>query len=678
MYLINQIKNNLVKRVKFGENLIYIYFLKLYELYKKWLPEEVFATEVMNIDPANFHSMKFGGSCIIVPFFEFDDQTIEMIRLEMAQKFQNSELDYETFKNIYNDYQHLVKEQDFAKIIFNINNSFFAKFKKGLHRARVFKNEENLFILHYVKLYDSLYPLYKDQKVDYQKFCFLHQQYAPFLSESDFAICLGLNYGTYRSIKQRKKKDGSGSETVLFSNPKIDYFKVDIEKLQQLYRNKSINYYQFKEIYLQYANGLKEDEFARILGIPFNTFDNYRRKKSLNLIILKKSLSLEEKNEILLNCRKKGLTRRFINYKEFLKYYEPYQEYVSITDFAYIIGIKQRSIYSLKKGSKILALDFDYSSQIANMIKQELMIHHCSFINYQGFLELFSKYTNYVSETKFSYLLGISLSGYYKIKNHENELVSIDLYKKERSIIKHYLKENKMYTWEDFELLGKMVELDIEKILVLYFGEGKTDIIQKYFHALKINKQLFLGKAPLINTSLADEIVTFCQNYAKAVCINLRCTYLADDIAAEAMIYVLENCGSFEINFGNEWWDVYKPYLVGIMKNWCKIQKSKISVSLDSSVDDSTKTRTRYNFVASYDDNYCALEETLNENNDDIYSQVVSAIKYGLELDEIATILSKRLCLKPKEVLDIIKKQMINENLVHEKQDGTFQLSYKI
>lgn len=677
MYLINQIKNDLAKKVEFGETLIYISFLKLYEPYKKWVPEGIFATEVMNIDPANFHSLKSGGTCTVVPFFEFDPQTIEMILLEMEQKFQDSELDYETFKNIYKDYRHLVKEQDFAKIIFNINNSFFQKFKKGIHRARIFKNEENLFIIHYVKLYDQLYPLYKGQKIDYREFLQLHQQYAPFLSESDFAICLGLNYGTYRSIKKRKKSDGSGSETVLFSNPKIDYSKIDIEKLQQVYRNKKINYYQFKEIYLQFGNGLKEDEFARILGIPFNTFDNFRRKKSLNLVILKKALSVEEKSEILLECRKKGLTRRLINYQEFLKYYEPYQDYVSITDFAYIIGIKQRSIYSLKNGSSILALDFDFNSQISNMIKQELMIYHCSFVSYQEFLGLFSKYSNYVSETEFSYLLGISLSEYYKIKNHENESASIDFYKTKRNIIKHHLRESKMYTWEDFEFLGKMIELDIEKILILYFGEDKMDVVQKYYYALKINKQLFLGKIPLINTSLAEEIVVFCQNYAKAVCINLGCTNFIEDIAAEAMTYVLETGGSFEINFGNEWWDFYKPYLVGIMKTWCKIQKSKASVSLDTPVDNSAKIRTRHDFIASSVDNYSDLDEIFNETDDDIYSQVISAIKYGLEINEIITILAKRLCIKPEEVLDIVKKQMINQNFVQENQDGTFQLTRK-
>jgi len=675
MYLINQIKNDLAKKVRFGGTITYDSFLVLYEPYKKWVPEGIFATEVMNIAPANFHNLKFGRMCNIVPFFEFDAQTIEIIRLEMEQKFQGLKLDYETFKNIYKDYQHLVTEQDFAKIIFNINNSFFQKFKKGLYCARIFKNEENLFITHYSNLYHMLYPIYKGQKIDYQRFLQLHQKYAPFLSESDFAVCLGLNYSTYCFIKKRKKSDGSGSETILFSNPKIDYSKIDIEKLQQVYRNRKINYYQFKEIFLQYANGLKEDEFARILGIPFSTFANFRRKKSLNLIILKRALSVEEKAEILLECRKKGLTRRPINYQEFLKYYEPYQEYVSMTDFAYIIGIKQRSIYSLKKGSKVLVLDFDFNSQVSDMIKQELMGYHFSYISYQEFLVLFSKYNNYVSETEFSLLLGISLSEYYNIKNHENESAQIDFYKTQRSIIKHNLKESKMYTWEDFEFLGEMVELDIERVLILYFGEDKMDIAQKYFYTLKKNKQLFLGKIPLSNTSLAEEIVVFCQNYATKVCTSFRCTNLIDDIAAEATTYVLENCGSFEINFGNEWWEFYKPYLVGIMKVWCKIQKSKSSVSLDAPVGNSAKIRTRYNFIASSDDDY--LDEIFDENNGDIYSQVISAIKGGFEINEIITILAKKLGIRPEEVLNMVKEYMINQNLVQENRDGTFQISHK-
>lgn len=683
MYLINQIKNDLAKRVKFGETLVYASFLELYELYKEWVPEGVFATEVMNIDPANFHSLKSGSTCTIVPFFEFDAPTIEMIRLEMEQKFQNSELDYETFSGIYKDYQHLVKEQDFAKIIFDINNSFFYVFKKGLYRARIFKNEENLFIIHYAKLYDLLFSLYKEKKIgknkkiNYQAFLQLHQQYAPYLSETDFAVCLGLNFGTYRSIKMRKKSDGSGSETILFRNPKIDYSKIDIERLQQIYRNKKINYYQFKEIYLQYGNGLKEDEFARILGIPFNTFANFREKKVLNLMILKRALTEKEKAEILLECRRKGLTRRYITYQEFLGYYEPYKDYVSVTDFAYIIGIKQHSVHCLKGGSNALALNFDFNSQISNMIQHELMMYHCRSVSYQEFLELFSKYSNYVTETEFSYILGFSLSEYYKIKKHEEAVAPIDFYKVKRNIIKHWLKESKMYTWNDFEFLAKMVELDIEKILILYFGEDKMAISQRYFQALQTNGQLYLGKTPLQDTTLVDVIADFCKNYAKAVCINLGCTHLVDDIAAEAVAYVLENCGSFEINFGHEWWDFYRPYLVGIMKNWCRIQIFKTSISLDAPIGNSKKKRTRYDFIASTEDGYSEIDEIFNENNGGIYNQIISAINSGLDIEEAILILAKRLGFQPKEVLDMAKKQMIDQNLVQENQDGTFQLARK-
>lgn len=92
MHLINQIKKDLLKKVNFGETLVYDSFFELYEPYKQLIPEGIFATEVMNINPANFHSLKFGGTCTIIPFFEFDDQTIEMIRLKMEQQFQDSML----------------------------------------------------------------------------------------------------------------------------------------------------------------------------------------------------------------------------------------------------------------------------------------------------------------------------------------------------------------------------------------------------------------------------------------------------------------------------------------------------------------------------------------------------------------------------------------------------------
>ena len=665
MYLINQIKKDLAKKVKFGESLNYISFLKLYEPYKKWVPEGIFLTEVMNFNPAIISNFKLGKNYTIPPFFEFDEHIAETIREEMEEKFQNAELDYETFKHIYEEYESMIKEQDFAKIIFNINNSMFHKFKKGLQRARVFKKEENLFLQYYNRLYDQLYPLYSGQKINYQKFVQLHEQYAPFLNESDFAYCLGVDYCV---LKER--------EIYLFRHAKIEYPKEDIKKLHQIYRNKKINYYQFQEIFLQYGNGLKEKEFARILGIPFPTFGSFKYKKTVNLIICKRALSKEEKKYILLECRREGLSRRPINYQEFLKYYEPYKNFVSPTDFAYIIGIKERSIQTLKEGGNVLALDF-IKSEAVNMISQELLSYHYCLISYQKFLELYAKYRDYLSEVEFFYLLGLPRERYYIIKKYKEKETRLDFFKTERKIIKHQLKESKLYTWEDFESLGRMVELEIEKILALYFGEDKVDVVQRYFYALKTNRKLYIGNLPLKDTSLAEEIIIFCQKSAKIVCVGLECPHLIDDIAGEAINYVIENCGSYEINFGKDWWSFYKPYLVGIMKNWCKIQKTIKTISLDESIGDSNNEYTRYNFIASNNVMLPNIEEFIDEDNDNMYEWIVSAIEYGLKMDEIIAILSKKLGIKAEEVLKCIKDFMLSQNFVKENKNGTFQLAFK-
>lgn len=677
MYIINLIKNDLAKKVEYDTIIKYKGFLELYKPYKKLIPETVFATEVMNIAPANFHSLKSGGTYKIKQFLEFDSSLIELLRDQMESRFKKSTIEYDVFRQIYEEYKQIFNEEEFAKKIFNINDSFFKSFKKKLCPARVFQDDENLFLKHYNNLYDKFYLIYKDHEINYQQFLELHALHAPFLTETDYAVCLGLNLGTYNSIKKRRRKDGSGTTTKLFYNRKIDYSNINLDELQKLYRNRKINYYDFQEIYSQYGTTLKEDEFARLLGIGFNTFDNFKRKKTVNLIIFKKNLSAKEENEILFSCRKKGLTRRLIGYNEFLEYYEPYSQYVNTTDFAYIIGLKQKDVSSLKEGKKALALDFIFSNQIVNMIKQELLLLHGTEITYVKFLKLYEKYSEYMSEIEFCYILGFSLSKYYKFKKNSLITCIIDIYAIERRIIKHQLLDNKMYSLADFEELAKMVELSTDQVISLYIGEDKKDVVLKYLDALNKNNGLYLGNIPLQDTSIAEEIVLFCKNYAKAVCIKLNCLKYADDIASKAIVHILENCGSYEINFGKDWFDFYKPYLVGIMKIWSKIQKFEEVLSLDAAINKNDKVRNRYNFISKPNNDYLDVDDFFDQN-EDLYSQFINAINYGLEINEILSLFSQRFGKEPQEVLNEIKNIMVNQNYVQENIDGTVKLIREI
>lgn len=186
--------------------------------------------------------------------------------------------------------------------------------------------------------------MYSKESVNYKRFLELYEFHAPFLSETDFALCLGLNFSKYRSIKKCRNKgaNGNGYQTKLFVFPKADFSSINTQKLEEEYRNKSINYPEFKDIYEKYGTKLSEENFARLLGISISTFNNFRLKDNINLNILKKKLSPEETRKIIAECRERGLTRRFITVEEFYYYYEPYKESININDFGFAIGITSK------------------------------------------------------------------------------------------------------------------------------------------------------------------------------------------------------------------------------------------------------------------------------------------------------------------------------------------------
>jgi hypothetical protein len=666
MKIIDSIKCKLVSQVVFGSKIKYQDFLNLYRPYSKLVPELIFATEVMNIKESNYYSLKHNDENLtIMPFFVLSKEEKEKIKAEMVKRFTNYSLNYSTFIGIYNDYSSMITEMDFAKEIFDINNSFYYKFRAGDYNALVFKSDENKFLNHYDIYYDYFYSLYKGQRIDYKTFKKLYDEYDLDLPEDDFAACLGISYNNYRSIKRNKRKSKKGdSYTLMFKVPKFDYSKINISELLGKYKNKTVNYLEFKKIYDQYGISIEENEFARIVGIRWGTFENYKAKKDINMIILKTELSEAEKMQVLENCRVRGLTRRLIDYNEFQKLYNPYKDYISESDFAYIIGIKQKSICEMKNSDKkSLALKFDLNNETMELMRREVTDLHNKYINYIEFQTLHSKYSAFISETEYTKMLGISLPEYYTIRNHPCEKTLIDFYKIERKIIKHQLTENKTYTVDDFNNICDSVGIDLEHLFILFFGESKESIKDKYLEALQLNGKLQIGDVPLSKNAPVEEILNFCKNYAKAVCINLYCPEIMEDIASEAVRYTLENCGCYEMNFGQNWQEIWKPYMVGIMKMWCRIYKSKQNISLDKNYDNA-KGKTRHDFIASFDEE---SDFTCDVAGDNLYNQIILAIEKGMDMNNVIEKTAEKSNIKPAELLKLIKKHMIENQII--KQD---------
>ena len=79
----------------------------------------------------------------------------------------------------------------------------------------------------------------------------------------------------------------------------------------------------------------------------------------------------ELKQSIVLDLRKRGYTNKKIDYKEFLRIYEPYKEKFKESEFANILGISYRNWQYIKnKGRKTIILKKELSKEKKKELEQ--------------------------------------------------------------------------------------------------------------------------------------------------------------------------------------------------------------------------------------------------------------------------------------------------------------------
>ena len=168
--------------------------------------------------------------------------------------------------------------------------------------------------------------------------------------DKEFAKILGIEYYNYRRLKS-----GKCNARILKEKAKGVIEKREREIVEELigkgYREKSISYEQFKELYEPYEKEMIDKEFAEILGI---TYDSYNQLKSgrMNARILKKANEVSEKRkkEISEELIGKGYSGKSISYEQFKKLYEPYKKEMIDKEFVEILGITYNSYNQLKSG----------------------------------------------------------------------------------------------------------------------------------------------------------------------------------------------------------------------------------------------------------------------------------------------------------------------------------------
>ena len=291
---------------------------------------------------------------------KLEERNNEIIQELKDQGYANRKINYEEFLRIYEPYKEEMSEKDFS-LLLGISEGNFINLKY---------RRKNVIILKDKKIEDKLISEIRDElirkgyankKINYEEFLQLYDPYKGKISESKFALALGLSYVRFSNDLKYKRRN-----VIILIDREEQEQKFLTEQIKKElkakgYANKKIDYEGFLKIYEPYKEKMSEKKFAGILGISNSFFRQLRSGRS-NAIILKDEKEQERLEE---EIKKELISKRYMNknitYEEFLKIYEKYKKIISEKNFAKILGITELNFRDFKyKRRKTTKINFNY------------------------------------------------------------------------------------------------------------------------------------------------------------------------------------------------------------------------------------------------------------------------------------------------------------------------------
>ena len=705
------IVSDLRKKGYTNKKIDYKEFLRLYEPYRDRLKESEFAN-VLCISYGNWqHTKNDGVKTTILKKVLSEDEKKELEELkkfivsDLIQKgYRNKKIDYKEFLSLYEPYREKLKESEFANILCISYGNWQHTKNDGVKTTILKKvlSEDEKKELEELKKFivsDLIQKGYRNKKIDYKEFLRLYKPYRGKLKESEFANILGISYSSWRSIKY------NGTRTMILKEEKTADEKKKLEELKKFvvsdliqkgYRNKSIDYKEFLNLYEPYKGMLEESEFANVLGIANPNWKTikYNGKR---VIILKKELSEDEKEEleelkqsIVFDLRKKGYTNQRIDYKEFLILYEPYKEKFKESEFANILGISYSSWQAIKnKGQKAIILKREKSEDekkeleelkkfiVSDLIKKG---YANKLIDYKEFLRLYEPYKKKFKESEFANVLGISYGNWKSMQNNGTRAI-INFEYNYYIRLEHLFKENKEYDLTYFDKVSKNLGLSVSKIVEILTREQQINL-EELLNTLHKREKIFIGKTRISESFIqkyGEMISDIMHKYSKSIGRKLHTSFYSEDFAQETIIYVIENKGSIERNFEE---DLALQRMIAYAKVRCKYMHYRVFtqkkvVSLDESISEDGKL-TRYTRVKAKEnvqkDAEKREEEIETAEGDTPITVIQQCLLNGMNREESLAFVMKKFDLSQEELLQVLTEELSKRNSIKVAQNGEVYL----
>ena len=462
-----------------------------------------------------------------------------------------------------------------------------------------------------------------------------------------------------------------------------------------LYKGERIRYDEFINMYNEYSDKLTEVEFADLLGvrrkvfIDFkNLYEKYNKRKLT--ILANRNLSEKEKVEKILEIIEKyNLNKgKKIEYTFFKEMLGEVKTELTEVEFANLLGISDSNLRHSRNSNmqmrifKNCKLDNEKIEMIRKQIIQKYegkRTYYKSNENNKGtvdFLELYKPYKIYFSEKEFADLLGISEKNLWYVKNKIGNPQIKDIEKRKKiEGIKSELEKMIYLGKNEIEEMCQKLEISVDDFIIYYINNGnffETDI---YRYSLNVNNGIWTRKGKIEETD-ANKYAEMFIKIAQTATINVKKDYneknYEEDIQYNTLLYILENCSDLVKNF---------KYDLKLMEKmiWFRArQYAKIQYILELQ---NNSKKTSYNDATTSSKNITNNSRASNieiEKNDIDDEQLIDIFKeyltQGYSKEIILKKLSKILNIKSTEIIERMKKCLIEKGQVKQNDDGAYEI----
>ncbi len=216
--------------------------------------------------------------------------------------------------------------------------------------------------------------------IDYAKFLRLYKKYEDVISEKEFASILEINYSTMINGTRVKvlKSMPREIEQLIQRNEKTLKRRIieDIVYSGKIGISQFITYPRFLEFYESYKEILTEKEFGKLLEIRIENIKTGGRSKILNSMtdeIKKQNEKCAKAIIVELIKTKRVIPGQLMNYKNFLKLYEPYKSISTDREFATVVQYDIDNVKYNGMSATILKSYINKRMQDTDEVKEDIV-----------------------------------------------------------------------------------------------------------------------------------------------------------------------------------------------------------------------------------------------------------------------------------------------------------------